>query len=90
MSRVAAPHIRLVGNNLLQPHPAASIFPMMSDADIEALVADIRTNGQREPIITTEGMILDGRNRARACEMLGIAPITAELDGKVTPEAFVV
>lgn len=91
MIRAAAvPHIRLVGGNAMQTHVAADIFPMMSGAEFDALVADIRDNGQREPIIVHDGLILDGRNRARACEQLGVEPITAEWDRKGTPEAFVV
>jgi ParB-like chromosome segregation protein Spo0J len=74
----------------MQPHPAAEIFPLMGGADFDALVADIRENGQREPIILHDGLILDGRNRARACEVLGIAPLTVQWDGKGAPETFVI
>lgn len=73
-----------------QPHPAAEIFPLMSGADFDALVADIRENGQREPIILHDGLILDGRNRARACEAIGILPRTVAWDGPGTPDAFVI
>lgn len=90
MIRPAGPALRLVADAFMQAHPTAEIFPMMSGADFDALVADIKANGQREPIITTDGLILDGRNRARACEQLGIAAITAEWDRKGTPEAFVI
>ena len=31
-------------------HPAANIFPMMSDDEVQALADDIRENGQRVPI----------------------------------------
>lgn len=82
--------IRLVADDQMQAHPAAEIFPMMSGADFDALVADIRDNGQREPIIIYDGQILDGRNRYRACEMLGIKLATEQWDRKGTPEAFVI
>lgn len=74
----------------MQAHKAAEIFPLMTGAEFDALVADIREHGQREPIITHQGQILDGRNRWRACELVGVEPVTIEWDGDGTPEAFVV
>jgi len=74
----------------MQAHPAADIFPLLVGAEIDALAADIREHGQREPIIIHNGMILDGRNRARACEQLGIEPVTRKWDRDGTPEEFVI
>lgn len=74
----------------LQPHPAAEIFPPMGPADFAALVADIKANGQREPIVIYDNQILDGRHRYRACQRLGIAPVTVEWAGPGTPESFVI
>jgi len=52
-------------------HTYADLLPSMSDAEYQALVASIRENGLRDPIVTilTEDgpMILDGRHRYRAC-----------------------
>ena len=31
-------------------HPAADVFPMMSDEELEALGDDIKKNGLRQPI----------------------------------------
>ena len=53
-------------------HPAAEIFPLMSDEEFKGLVADIQEHGLREPIVLHDGKVLDGRNRVRACEELGI------------------
>ncbi|NDC95034.1 hypothetical protein EB077_07005 [bacterium] len=71
---------------LLKNHPAADAFPMMDAARLEELKADIAMNGQREPITLCDGMILDGRNRYRACIELGVEPATREYIGD--PWAF--
>ncbi len=47
----------------MQAHPAANLFPMMNDDEYAALVADIHQHGQRDPIWTLDGQIIDGRNR---------------------------
>jgi site-specific DNA-methyltransferase (adenine-specific) len=59
---------------------------MMDDQRYEELRADIEANGQREPITTCDGMILDGRNRYRACVDLDIEPLTRDYVGD--PWAF--
>jgi hypothetical protein len=61
----------------LKFHPLAEIFPLMQGEEFEALVADIRVNGQHAQIILKDGMILDGRNRHRACLAAGIEPTFA-------------
>ena len=57
-------------------HEVANIFPMMSADEFSALVEDIRVNGQRQPIYIHDGKIIDGRNRYRACQQVGIEPDT--------------
>jgi hypothetical protein len=47
----------------LKFHPLAETFPLMEGAEFSELIADIKAHGQREWILTYEGMILDGRNR---------------------------
>jgi len=74
----------------LQPHPAAEIFPEMTKADFDALVADIKQNGLIDPIVTYQGTILDGRHRYRACLQIGMEPITTEWNGTGTPEAYAI
>jgi ParB family chromosome partitioning protein len=53
-------------------HPAADIFPMISELAFQELKADIAANGLREWGTIFDGKILDGRNRYRACCELGI------------------
>ena len=62
-------------------HELAARFPLMSEADFAALVADIRANGLRNPILMYQGRILDGRHRQRACQILGIEPTFALFTG---------
>jgi hypothetical protein len=45
----------------------------MSATEFEELVADIKANGQHEPVaFTPDGRLLEGRHRALACEMAGV------------------
>lgn len=62
-------------------HQYADIFPLITGAAFEELCADVRLNGQVDPIDTFEDAILDGRNRARACEACAIAPTYRAYEG---------
>lgn len=48
-------------------HPIANCFPLIEGEEFNHLVMDIKKNGQHYPITLYENMILDGRNRYRAC-----------------------
>jgi hypothetical protein len=74
-------------------HPLANELPLIEGDAFDFLVEDIREHGLREPIILFEGMILDGRNRYRACREAG-RKFVVERDFKalapgLDPEAFV-
>jgi N6-adenosine-specific RNA methylase IME4/ParB-like chromosome segregation protein Spo0J len=56
-------------------HPAAELFPLLSDVELRDLAEDIREHGQQLPIITWRGVVVDGRNRLRACELIGVEPV---------------
>ncbi|MDH2092312.1 ParB N-terminal domain-containing protein [Rhizobium pusense] len=64
-----------------KPHPLADLFPMMDDDAFLDFAQDIEKHGQREPIIIYENKILDGRNRYKACQMLGFSPRFKEYNG---------
>ncbi len=70
----------------LESHPFAAVFPLMQGEEYERLKSDIEDNGLRHPIVLCDGkgewLILDGRNRYRACIELGIKPKTTTYDGK--------
>jgi protein gp37 len=64
----------------LPVHPAAELFPLMSDAELEELAADIRERGcLTQPVVLfydeKKGYsVIDGRNRIRACALAGVKP----------------
>ena len=82
---------------LLPFHPACAVFPEMKGAEFDELVADIKKHGLRVPITTfrepiprpdgsiciyeMRTLIVDGRNRARACAKAGVTPRYEEFDG---------
>lgn len=70
-------------------HPAAALFPMLSPERLAELAADIHENGLREAIVMLNGVILDGRNRHRACEMAGITPQFRHVPADTNPWLFV-
>lgn len=66
----------------MQFHEIAKTFPEMEKDEFNGLVESIRLNGQRDPILLYEGKILDGRNRFKACQKLGITPKFEEWIGE--------
>ena len=72
----------------LKQHPLSAAFPSMNDADFQALKDDIDNNGQREPVTTLDGLVLDGWHRYLACSQLGL-PIEMHTFGDDDPVAFV-
>jgi hypothetical protein len=56
-------------------HPAAMEFDLLQGEELAELVADIKANGLIHPItLDKEGVLLDGRNRLRACALAGVKP----------------
>jgi len=68
-----------------QFHPVADLFPLLTGQAFQELAADIKKNGLREPILLDpEGLIIDGRNRYRACNHAGVAPRFVQWQGEGT------
>jgi ParB-like chromosome segregation protein Spo0J len=65
------------------------MFPLMEGEEFAALVADIKANGLIEPIVMIDDMIIDGRNRYRACLAAGV-PVTTVKRDIDDPAAYVV
>lgn len=73
----------------IEVHPAALLFPMMTDDELNKLADDIAANGLMEPIVTYQGQILDGRNRLAACELAGVEPKFCEATDVNSPTLYV-
>lgn len=58
--------------DVLPIHPAADLFPRMSESELRELGDDIRRNGLHEGVALFDGQLLDGINRLDAMEMAGI------------------
>ena len=56
-------------------HPYADKYPMLPESELIELAESIAANGLRSAVVVTpDGLILDGRNRAAACKRAGVAP----------------
>jgi 16S rRNA G966 N2-methylase RsmD len=58
-------------------HPAAELFPLLADDELRDLSEDIRRHGLHQPVWLWDDpergtVLLDGRNRARACLLAGV------------------
>lgn len=60
----------------MEIHPAAELFPLMEGEEFDALCENIREHGLRQKITLLrrphgDDVLLDGRNRKRACDVVG-------------------
>ncbi|MQT77289.1 MULTISPECIES: hypothetical protein [Pseudomonas] len=62
-------------------HPWADLFPLMCDEGLTLLSLSLQDKGQREPIVLSEGKILDGRNRFRGLKALNRPIETLNFEG---------
>jgi len=72
-------------------HPVSELFPLMSDAELGALAADICNNGLLQSIWLhpDDGSLIDGRNRYKACISVGVEPRYRNWDGRGSLVSFV-
>lgn len=72
-------------------HPLADTLPLIEGDEFEALVEHIRANGLNFPVIlSADGTVLiDGRNRYRACDRLNIEPRYERVPANLTEEEIV-
>lgn len=77
--------------NRYTQHPLSAAFPAMSAEDYVSLRADISANGQRDPIVIHEGMVLDGWHRYSSHVDLGTEDqaLCEALPDGIDPVAFV-
>ena len=90
--------------DVIKVHPAAQVFPLMGKAELAALAADIEAHGLEDPVTLWSpgdgqpALLLDGRNRLNAMELVGIKTIDFDqlvvpmkvLGSSVDPFAYVV
>ncbi len=72
----------------LQQHPLSAAFPAMTEEELEALAEDIKKNGQRDPGVLYEGMVLDGWHRYLAAQRAGTRFHATSFEGS-DPISFV-
>src|SRR6202044_3491086 len=63
------------------PPPICLLMPSADEDELQNLIDDIHARGLLDPIVLFEKRILDGRNRAAACESAGAAPRYVEFQG---------
>lgn len=73
----------------LEAHPLSNIFPMQSAHKIRQLVNDIKSNGQKLPILLFGNQLVDGRNRLLACFLGGTEPRFEQLPEDTNLESLV-
>ena len=71
-------------------HPAANVFPLMSLEEFQELKKDIKEKGLLEPIVIYKDLIIDGRNRLKACHQLGIEPKFIEFNSNQSVSEYVI
>jgi len=59
--------------DVLPIHPAAELFPLMSQEELRELGENIKIHGLKSHLKVYKGKLLDGRNRIEAMELVGVS-----------------
>lgn len=70
--------MEIVNINEVELHKLTETHPVMGDNQFTALVEDIRSKGQLQPVLVYRGKIVDGRHRLRALKLLANDTIKIE------------
>jgi hypothetical protein len=70
-------------------HPVAAMFPLLEGEAYEAFKESIEVYGQQKAIVVQGDLLLDGRNRLRACIDLEIRPRVIEFDGRMDIPTYI-
>jgi hypothetical protein len=75
----------------LKVHPAADLFPLLSESELRELADDIKQNGLQQPIVIWETgkQLIDGRNRLDALARIGWLRPTGDTHKWHTPIAVI-
>ena len=71
-------------------HPLSAFWPDLPKDEKMELLADIRDNGVREPVVVKDGMILDGWHRYSAAAAAEVDCPLEELGEDIDPVAYVI
>jgi ParB-like chromosome segregation protein Spo0J len=71
-------------------HPACELFPLMGESELKELADDIKRHGLLYPVVRENGVILEGRNRLKACEMAGVEPRFMDRTGGGSAVDFII
>lgn len=71
-------------------HPAAQFLPAASESEVAELAKDIKRNGLLESVELHGGMVIDGRKRLAACQLVGVRPRFVDRNGIVSPIFYAV
>ena len=75
----------------LKPHPKLKHFPMLPEDKFAALVVSIRKEGMLKAIVvTSEGEIIDGRNRWKAAKEIALEMVPVEVRDDVDPVTYAI
>ena len=66
-------------------HSGTALIPEMEREERDRLREDNRANGQRLPILTWRGQVVDGRERLRVLRELRMEPIIEKIDPNDDP-----